>query len=140
MNRLFEQNRLKAWQQILRLIAAIFFILAGANHFRSPTFYEQIVPPGFGPPALMVMISGAAEIAGGIGLLIPSLRKFAGWGLVALLIAVFPANVYMAMEPQRFARFPQWILWTRLPLQFVLIAWVWLVSAKSSRKSARPPE
>ncbi|HEY1684786.1 MAG TPA: MauE/DoxX family redox-associated membrane protein [Tepidisphaeraceae bacterium] len=111
-----------------RMIAALSFILAGANHFRSPAFYREIVPPGFGPPAFMVIISGIAEIAGGIGLLIPSLRRAAGWGLIALLIAVFPANIYMAIEPSRFPRFPDWTLWARLPLQIVFIFWIWCVS------------
>jgi uncharacterized membrane protein len=120
----------KRWRVIARIFTAVFFIGAGINHFRSPVFYQQIVPPGFGPPVLMVIISGIAEIAGGVGLLIPKLRRAAGWGLIALLIAVFPANIYMAVASQRMPQmhFSQWSLWLRLPLQFVLIAWVWFVS------------
>jgi uncharacterized membrane protein len=116
--------------EILRLTAAIFFIAAGANHFYKPQFYRSIIPPRFPSPALLVMISGLAEIAGGIGLLIPALRRSAGWGLIALLIAVFPANIFMAVSPQRIPNlnFPRWSLWLRLPLQVVFIAWVWYVS------------
>jgi uncharacterized membrane protein len=112
---------------IARILAAIFFIAAGANHFRSPRLYREIVPPGFGPPALMVVISGIAEIAGGVGLLIAPLRSAAGWGLIALLIAVFPANIYMIVESQRFS-FPLWSLWLRLPFQIVFVVWVWFAS------------
>lgn len=77
-------------------ITAFFFIAAGSLHFLRPAAYLRIMPRYIPWHPAMVEISGAAEIAGGIGLLIPSLRRPAGWGLVALLIAVFPANVYMA--------------------------------------------
>ena len=111
------------------------FVLAGANHFRSP-IYRRIIPPSFPTPELLVIISGIAEIAGGLGLLIRPLRVAAGWGLVALLIAVFPANLYMAMHADRFAdlRIPLWALWVRLPLQGVFIAWVLYVSRDTSSR------
>jgi uncharacterized membrane protein len=114
----------------LRLIAAVFFIGAGLNHFRSPGFYQRIVPPGFPSPRFLVVVSGLAEVAGGAGLLVPPLRRLAGWGLIALLIAVFPANIYMAMESAKFAdlHLPTWTFWARLPLQAVMIAWVWFVA------------
>jgi uncharacterized membrane protein len=115
---------------IARILASIFFIGAGFNHFRNPQFYKEIVPHGFGPPGMIVAISGICEIAGGLGLLIPALRRTAGWGLIALLVVVFPANIYMALEPQKIPdmHYPQWALWLRLPLQAVFIAWVWFVS------------
>ena len=115
---------------ILRIVAAVFFIGAGANHFRNPGFYERIVPPGFPSPHILVAISGVAEMVGGFGLLIGPLRRSAGWGLIALLIAVFPANLYMAIEPDKFAdlHLPGWTFLARLPLQVVFIAWVWFVS------------
>lgn len=104
----------------------LFFIVAGANHFWHPKWYERIVPPSFPSPALLVQISGAAEIAGGIGVLIPALRVYAAIGLIVLLIAVFPANVYMAQHAQLFSRVASpALLWIRLPLQALLIAWVW---------------
>jgi uncharacterized membrane protein len=115
---------------ILRLLAAVFFIGAGANHFRSPDFYERIVPPSFPSPHLLVVISGIAEIMGGLGLLVPSLRRAAGWGLIALLVTVFPANIYMAIHPEKFAdlHLPEWTFLARLPLQVAFVAWVWFVA------------
>jgi uncharacterized membrane protein len=76
---------------------------------------------------VLVWISGFFEILGGVGLLIPMLRRAAAAGLILLLMAVFPANIYMAMRPDRFAdlHLPVWTLWARLPLQALLIAWVW---------------
>jgi len=116
----------------LRCLAAVFFVLAGASHFFRLNFYSGIIPPGFpSPKMLVVIISGVAEIAGGIGILIPSARRMAGWGLLALLVAVFPANIYMAAYPERFG-IPAWILWVRLPFQVVFFAWVWFVALRRS--------
>src|SRR5438067_429708 len=89
------------WRIAMRWLAAAFFVGAGVNHFVKPAFYASIVPPAFPAPAAMVAISGVCEIAGGLGLLVPALRRAAGYGLIALLIAVFPANVYMAVSPER---------------------------------------
>ena len=116
-------------QSILRWLAAIGFVVAGTFHFVRPELYRQIIPPGFPAPAVLVAVSGAAEIAGGLGLLLRSWRRAAGWGLIALLIAVFPANLYMAQNPGQFHLAP-WILWGRLPLQGGFIAWVWFVAIK----------
>jgi len=118
------------WVTILRLLAAAGFVLGGLNHFKNPDFYRAIIPPGFPSPAALVVISGVCEIAGGIGLLIPALRVAAGWGLIALLIAVLPANIYMALHPEVVPDFhvSQWMLWLRLPLQAVFIAWVWIAA------------
>ena len=71
-----------------------------------PGPYRQIVPPSFGDPARLVAISGVAEVAGGLGVLLPRTRRLAGLGLIALLVAVFPANVYMARNPERFRAHP----------------------------------
>ena len=79
----------------------------------------------------LVYISGAFEIAGGLGLLIPKTRIYAGYGLIALLIAVFPANINMALNSAQFQNIPTYLLWLRLPVQFVLIAWVWFVAIKT---------
>jgi uncharacterized membrane protein len=122
-------NRLRTG---LRWLAAIFFIAGGIGHFVRPEFYQQLVPPGFPSPKVLVIVSGIAEIAGGLGLLIPRLRRAAGWGLVALLIAVFPANIYMVAHPERFGITP-WLLWARLPLQGIFIAWVWFVAIQRPR-------
>ncbi len=103
------------------------FIAAGALHFVSPGFYLRIMPPQIPWPMLAVYLSGLAEIIGGAGLLISSTRRLAGVWLIIVLIAVYPANVYMALEPARFG-LPAWALYARLPLQFVLIAWAWWCS------------
>jgi uncharacterized membrane protein len=107
-------------------IIGAFFIVAGAVHFVRPRMYEAIIPPYLPNAHLLVLISGAAEILGGIGVLLPATRVAAGWGLIALLLAIFPANVYMATDAARFRSVgPAWIFWARLPLQFLLIWWVY---------------
>jgi len=106
-------------------IPGVLFIAAGMLHFIRPAMYQQIVPPQFGHQAVLVAISGAAEIAGGIGLLVPRTRRAAGFGLIGLLLAVWPANIYMAVEANRFASIaPAWALWARVPLQIVLLWWI----------------
>lgn len=106
------------------VLLAAAFVGAGVLHFVRPRVFMAIVPPALPWPRALVLISGAAEILGGLGLLLEPVRPWAGWGLVALLVAVFPANVYMAREHERFARVaPRWALLARLPLQAVLIAW-----------------
>jgi len=125
-------------QTILRWIAAIAFVAAGANHFRNFDFYRGIVPPAFPQPGALVAISGVCEIAGGVGLLIPALRRAAGWGLIALLIAVFPANLYMALHPERFPGFQQWELWVRLPLQLPMVGWVWFAALARLDQNPHP--
>ena len=109
-----------------RFVLSAFFISAGVNHFVMPKPYEAIVPAGLKDDAgRLVAISGAAEIAGGVGVLVPATRKLAGLGLIALLAAVFPANLYMARNPERFKRIPRWALYARLPLQPLMMRWAW---------------
>lgn len=106
---------------------AILFIGAGIRHFVRPLPYAGIVPYMLPHPLALVYVSGLAELAGGIGVLFPQARILAGRGLILLLIAVFPANVQMLVSA-RAAHAPQWfetILWLRLPVQGLLIAWVW---------------
>ena len=105
------------------LIAAM-FVGTGVMHFVKPKLFTTIVPPFLPNALLLVYLSGVAEILGGLGVLVPAFRVWAGWGLIALLLAVFPANIYMALEAEKFGIAPVW-LWLRLPLQFALIAWVW---------------
>ncbi|MGA7093078.1 MAG: DoxX family membrane protein [Candidatus Cybelea sp.] len=107
---------------------ALFFIAAGINHLVHPDVYVRIVPPSLPAPALLVQISGICEILGGIGVLVPNARRFSGVGLIALLLAVFPANVHMAQHPELYADIASAaVFYIRLPLQFVLIAWVWWI-------------
>lgn len=117
-----------------RLLAAA-FTLAGINHFVMPGPYRKIVPPGFGDPATVVAISGVAEVLGGLGTLPLRTRRLAGMWLVALLVAVFPANVYMALAPARFAPIPRWALYLRLPLQPLMILWT-LRATRATRADA----
>jgi len=105
-------------------IAAI-FVAGGVAHFAAPGIYEKIVPPYLPDKRRLVEISGAFEILGGLGALVPATRQFSGWGLIALLIAVFPANAYMATDATRFDSIPRWALYARLPLQLLLIRWVY---------------
>jgi uncharacterized membrane protein len=109
-----------------RGVLAWFFIGAGINHFRSPRFYEAMVPPPLqGDAARVVRVSGVAEILGGAGVLLPWTRRLSGVWLVALLAAVFPANIYMAQTPARFKKLPRWALFARLPLQPLMMWWAW---------------
>ena len=105
-------------------IIGTFFIVAGAYHFLKPGPYVAMMPPYLPWPELLVAISGIAEIAGGSGVLIPPLRRLAGWGLILLLLAVFPANLQVALHGWPGSDLPGWVLWLRLPLQALFI---WLV-------------
>jgi len=112
--------------RLSRRLLGGFFIAAGVNHFANPRFYEAIVPPSIAArKELVVQVSGVAEIVGGVGVLMPSGRRVAGPYLIALLAAIFPANLYMAREPERFSRFPRWGLYARLPLQGLMMIWAW---------------
>lgn len=105
------------------------FVGAGINHFVMPRPYERIVPPSMKSQARsLVAVSGIAEIVGGLGVLLPWTRRFAGLGLVALLAAVFPANLYMARAPEHFRKIPRWALYARLPLQPLMMLWAWRVT------------
>ncbi len=108
-----------------KTLAAV-FVGAGVNHFVIPRAYEQIVPPSLkGQAKLLVQLSGVAEVVGGVGVLLPRTRRLSGLGLVALLAAVFPSNLYMAREPESFERIPRWALFARLPLQPLMMLWAW---------------
>ena len=109
----------------LRWLFGILFILAGLNHFRSPDFYVNIMPPYLPWHRELVALSGVAEIALGALLLFRRWAVLAGWGLIALLVAVFPANLHMAMHPELYPSISPTALWLRLPVQGLLIAWAY---------------
>lgn len=104
-------------------LMAILYILAGFNHFRNPGMYIKIIPPFFKSPKLINVVSGIAEIVLGILLMFNLTTQYAAWGIIALLIAIFPANLYMFQNKKASFNLPKWILFVRLPLQLVLIIW-----------------
>ncbi|HEX8752653.1 MAG TPA: hypothetical protein VF731_04475 [Solirubrobacterales bacterium] len=120
-----------------RAALAAFFTLAGNMHFLRPRFYEAIVPPSLeGAKREVVAVSGVAEIAGAAMVLHPATRRLGRWWLLALLLAVFPANVHMAVNPDQvkgldLRKVPRWALWARLPLQPLCMLWVWRATRDS---------
>ncbi|MEA1931603.1 MAG: DoxX-like family protein [Euryarchaeota archaeon] len=129
---------LARFKRPLLYVMGLGYVVAGILHFVVPELYAQIIPPMLPAPLALVYLSGVAEIAVGIGVLIPRTRRFAAWSTIALLVAIFPANVYMATsmvvveglgsgDPSPLVR------WGRLPLQGVLILWAyWYTDAASS--------
>ncbi len=129
---------MKRLQTIARWLAALFFLVAGANHFRAPEIYLGMMPPWLPWPAALNYVSGAAEMLGGIGLLWSPVRRLAGGCLIALLIAVFPANVHVALQGQMPGLdVSPLTLWLRLPFQALFIAWVWWVALSGETHTAR---
>ena len=116
------------------------FAAAGVNHFLSPDVYLPLIPPQLPAPAFWNVLAGAAEVAGGVGLLVPRLRRAAAWGLVALLVGLLWVHVEMLVRPDRTAlgrAAPAWALWARLPAQGLLIAWAWYVGGPRGRAAQR---
>ena len=106
-------------------VMGIFYIFAGINHFWNPAFYIKMIK-NFLPWAIQIVyLSGAAEILLGIGVCIPETRKVSAIGIIILLIAIFPANINMALHPKEWG-FSPWSLYLRLPLQLVLIYWAYI--------------
>jgi len=106
-------------------------IASGVSHLLRPAPFVAIVPSFLPAPLALVIVSGAAEILGGVGLLIPAYERIAAWGLAVLFVAVFPANVNMAVHNMPFGNFHSPLLaWLRLPFQLVLIAWAWMFTRK----------
>jgi uncharacterized membrane protein len=113
-------------------MAALFFF-TGTDHLLHPARYVAMIPPALPAPVALTYISGFFELAGAIGLLIPRTRRWAAWGLVALLVAIFPANIYVAFAGTTVEGLPagRWYYWVRLPIQFIFVAWaVWLARSK----------
>jgi uncharacterized membrane protein len=113
-----------------RKALAAFFAFAGGMHFVVPRAYEAIVPPSLARKREAVVVSGIAELVGAVAVLHPASRRFGRWWLLGLLLAVFPANVHMALYPEQvpgldLKRIPRWALWARLPLQPLAMRWVW---------------
>ncbi|MBK9752936.1 MAG: DoxX family protein [Nannocystis sp.] len=117
-------------------LLALFMIAMGVLHFVITNFFVLAMPPYLPWHRELVYVSGVCELAGGVGLLIPRLRRVAAWGLVALLVAVFPANIHMAVNQVQFTPEPiaPWIWWARLPLQVPLIALAWWMTRDEPRR------
>jgi uncharacterized membrane protein len=129
----------------LLYVMSVLYVIAGVTHFVAPDLYVQIVPPYLPFPLALVYISGVAEAAFGAGLVFERTRRLAAWGIIGVLVAVFPANVYMATsdvviqgapggigDPSAAAR------WGRLPIQVVLVLWAWWYTRPMSEESQHP--
>ena len=119
------------------LSLSLLFVAAGINHFVNTQVYISIMPSYLPMHHELILISGAFEIIGGLGILLPMLRKAAGWGLMALLLAVFPANLQMSMHTSEYPSIPAWLIHLRLPFQLLFFAWVYwttIYSPNSQRK------
>jgi uncharacterized membrane protein len=114
--------------RIGRILMGTLYMTAGVMHFVVTRRYAAIVPDYLPAHDALVRVSGVAEVLGGIGVLVPvpAVRRTAAWGLILLLIAVMPANIYMVTDHAKFAGIPLWVGLVRLPLQLPLIYWAWL--------------
>jgi uncharacterized membrane protein len=112
-------------KKIMKWILGVGFVLAGMSHFINPNFYLKIMPPFLPVPLFLVYLSGIFEVTFGFLLFIPRFSRVAAWGIIAVLIAVFPANIYMALNPEVFPEFNKEALYLRLLLQFLLIVWAY---------------
>jgi len=120
-----------------RIVLGGFFLAAGALHFIKPRAYESIMPEALPAHRELVYLSGVAEMAGGAGVLADPTRRAAGWWLIATMLAVFPANINMAIEAERFKDIPEPLLWARLPLQAAIVYWIWRVALRAPTSGAR---
>jgi uncharacterized membrane protein len=121
-----------------RLVLGAFFLAAGALHFVKPRPYESIMPEALPAHRELVYLSGVEEMAGGAGVLAEPTRRAAGWWLIATMLAVFPANINMAVEAERFRDIPEPLLWARLPLQAAIVYWIWRVAVRRPTSAATP--
>ena len=131
-------NRLRA---AARWALGVAFVAAGVNHFLNPDWYLPLIPPVLPAPAFWNAVAGTAELAGGLGLFVPKLRRAASWGLIALLVGLLWVHVEMLARPDRTAlgrSAPAWVLWGRLPFQGVLIVWAWWAGRPDERPPAEP--
>lgn len=125
-------------RKIFTVLLVVFWVAAGVNHFIAPEFYLQIMPPYLPWHLGLVYLSGVAEIVGGVAVAFPKARRWAGWFLLLVLLAVFPANIHMAVNEIQIdgGDVPTWALWARLPVQVLFGAWVWWICLKRPRATA----
>lgn len=122
-----------------RFFAGPVMFVAGLNHFLNPAFYERTIPPALPEPTTLVYASGIAEMAGALAAMHPRTRRAGGWLLLATLIAVFPANIFMVLDPDRFPSIPRWALLARLPLQLLFLYLVWLATLAPDARDQPAP-
>jgi len=120
------------------LLAAAFFVMAGVGHFTNAEFFVSIMPPYLPAHLALVYLSGVFEILGGLGILLAATRRAAAIGLLALLVAVYPANIHMAVHPELFPEMSPGLLYARLPLQFVFMLWVWWATRSEPSPEENP--
>ena len=129
-------------KRVLLWVMAAFYVWAGIAHFLRPDFYEVMMPPYLPWHYELVILSGVAEVLCGVGLLIPQTRKLAAWATIALLVAVFPANLHVAFNDVPVfgaTEGPGPIGFVRLPLQLVLIAWAWWYTKDEAPAGSESP-
>jgi uncharacterized membrane protein len=113
---------------LLKYSLGLLFVVGGLYHFINPALYLRMMPPYLPWHLFLVYLSGFFETALGLLLFVPKHTHLAAWGLIALLVAVFPANVQMALNPRQFPDIPPVVLWLRLPLQAVFVAWAYTLT------------
>jgi uncharacterized membrane protein len=123
-----------AWASLV--VQSVFYVASGVNHFWHPSFYLHIMPDHYAHPLSLVRASGVAEILGGVGLLMPVTRRFSAFGIAAMLAVFFDVHIFMLRHAARFAEVPGWVLWARLPLQFLLIAWALYYARQTEARTA----
>ena len=121
--------------RVSRVVMGVLYVGAGTLHFIFTRNYLRLMPGYLPAPRTLVYVSGAAEILGGVGVIVPATRRAAAWGLMLLLVAVFPANLTMVTHHHRFPSVPLWAAWARLPLQLPLLWWAWIYT----RPAPDPP-
>jgi len=117
---------------LLGWLMGLFYLTAGINHFWHPGFYLNIMPPYLPWHEALVYLSGVSEIVLGLLIFSPRYRSLAAWGIIAMLIAFMPVHIHMVMNPHLYSDVPEYVLWLRLPLQAVLIAWAYWYTRPSS--------
>ncbi|MDX1384360.1 MAG: DoxX family membrane protein [Thermoanaerobaculia bacterium] len=120
---------------ILLLVMAAFYVFGGVNHFRNPDFYLAIMPPYVPAHEAMVALSGVAEIVLGVLVVVPFTRRWAAWGIIAMLIAFLPVHIHMLVNNHLFPDVSTAFLWARFPLQALLILWAWWYTLPSAAGS-----
>jgi uncharacterized membrane protein len=121
----------------MKYLLAAGFIFAGFNHFYNPDFYLRIMPPYLPWPSALHLTAGFFEVVLGVMLLFQRFQKLAAWGLIALLLAIYPANIHMAVNHDLYPELPMVFHWIRLPLQFVMIAWAWWFTRGDEKKGLK---